>query len=56
MVHLMLKRLFQMEKDKNVDMVLFSNPNNPTGHSITLSEMKKISEAFKDIPVIFDEA
>lgn len=43
-------------KDKNVDMVLFSNPNNPTGHSITLSEMKKISEAFKDIPVIFDEA
>ena len=37
-------------------MVLFSNPNNPTGHSIALSEMKKISEAFKDIPVIFDEA
>ncbi len=28
-------------KDKNVDMVLFSNPNNPTGHSITLSEMEK---------------
>lgn len=29
-------------KDKNVDMVLFSNPNNPTGHSITLWEMKKL--------------
>ena len=43
-------------KDKKVDMILFSNPNNPTGHAITLCEMKKISEAFKDIPVIFDEA
>ena len=43
-------------KDKKVDMILFSNPNNPTGHAITLCEMEKISEAFKDIPVIFDEA
>ena len=43
-------------KDKKADMVLFSNPNNPTGHAITKDEMKKISEAFKEIPVIFDEA
>lgn len=39
-----------------VDMILFSNPNNPTGHSITKQEMKKIIQAFKNIPVVFDEA
>lgn len=39
-----------------VDMILFSNPNNPTGHSLTRQEMKKIILAFKNIPVIFDEA
>ena len=43
-------------KDKNVDMVLFSNPNNPTGHAITKKEMIQICEAFPNIPVIFDEA
>lgn len=43
-------------KDKNVDMILFSNPNNPTGHAITKAEMIQICEAFPKIPVIFDEA
>ena len=43
-------------KDKKVDMILFSNPNNPTGHAISKSEMIQICEAFSNIPVIFDEA
>lgn len=43
-------------KTKKVDMVLFSNPNNPTGHAITKHEMIQICEAFRDIPVVFDEA
>ena len=50
---------FSIDIDDYMDLdgdIIFANPNNPTGHSITLSEMKKISEAFKDIPVIFDEA
>lgn len=43
-------------KDKKVDMILFSNPNNPTGHAISKSEMIQICEAFSNIPVVFDEA
>ena len=43
-------------KDKKVDMILFSNPNNPTGHAISKSEMIQICEAFSNVPVIFDEA
>ncbi len=43
-------------KNKKVDMILFSNPNNPTGHAISKSEMIQICEAFSNIPVIFDEA
>lgn len=40
-------------KNKKVDMILFSNPNNPTGHAISKSEMIQICEAFSNIPVIF---
>ena len=43
-------------KDKKVDIILFSNPNNPTGHVISKLEMIQICEAFSNIPVIFDEA
>ena len=39
-----------------VDMVLFSNPNNPSGHALSNKELKKIVEAFPSIPVIIDEA
>ncbi len=43
-------------KENKVDMVLFSNPNNPTGHVISKTEMVQIVNAFSDIPVVFDEA
>lgn len=43
-------------KKANADMILFSNPNNPTGHSIGRMSMKKILNAFDSIPVVFDEA
>lgn len=39
-----------------VDLILFSNPNNPTGRCISPSEIYQILEAFPDIPVIIDEA
>ncbi len=39
-----------------VDMVIFSNPNNPTGHYLENKDVLKIVEAFKDIPFIDDEA
>lgn len=46
----------KMGKEKKVDMILFSNPNNPTGKVIKQSDLIKIVEAFSDIYVIIDEA
>lgn len=43
-------------KKENVDLVMFSNPNNPTGNCLSLEEIKKILNGFKDIPVVVDEA
>ncbi len=40
----------------NADMILFSNPNNPTGHLLSKEEIKEIAEAFPHIPVLIDEA
>lgn len=51
-----VKEFISNGKEKDVKMVLFSNPNNPTGHSITKMEMIQICEAFSNIPVVFDEA
>lgn len=41
--------------EKNVSLVLFSNPNNPTGHCLTKEEILKIVQGF-DCPVLIDEA
>ncbi len=38
------------------NMILFSNPNNPTGFALDNKALKKIAEAFNDIPFIVDEA
>lgn len=43
-------------KQQNIDMVLFSNPNNPTGRIIDIADLIKIVEAFPDKPVVIDEA
>ena len=40
----------------NADMVLFSNPNNPTGHCLRKDDLTKIVEVFAPVPVIVDEA
>ncbi len=39
-----------------IDLIVFSNPNNPTGRLIKQNELKQILEAFSNIPVIIDEA
>ncbi|MGI6511984.1 MAG: pyridoxal phosphate-dependent aminotransferase [Catenisphaera adipataccumulans] len=46
----------QTGKQRPVDLVVFSNPNNPTGHVLKVDEVKKIVEGFAPIPVIVDEA
>lgn len=43
-------------REYHVDMVLFSNPNNPTGHFVSNADVRRIVEAFPRIPVIIDEA
>lgn len=42
-------------KAEKVDLVLFSNPNNPTGQIIEKKDLCRIAAAF-DCPVIIDEA
>ena len=49
-------KFIQDGKEKSVNMILFSNPNNPTGHAINRKVIDKILYAFPDIPVIIDEA
>lgn len=42
--------------EKNVDLVMFSNPNNPTGHCLNIAEIEKIVSSFKNQVVVVDEA
>ena len=51
-----IEAFIQQGKEKQVDMVVFSNPNNPTGHCLTKEEVIQIVEAFESIPIIIDEA
>lgn len=43
-------------KENKVDLVIFSNPNNPTGYGKKRDEIIKIIEAFKETIVLVDEA
>jgi histidinol-phosphate aminotransferase len=43
-------------KENKAGMILFSNPNNPTGHCLPPEEIEKIASACNDIPVVVDEA
>ena len=38
------------------NLILFSNPNNPSGFALSNNDLKKIADAFYDIPFIVDEA
>ena len=43
-------------KKKGADLIIFSNPNNPSGHSLSIDEVEKIILGFDGKPVIVDEA
>lgn len=43
-------------KKNDIDMIIFSNPNNPTGRQIKNGSIIKILESFQDIKVVVDEA
>lgn len=46
----------ELGKKENVDLIVFSNPNNPTGIAVSKKEIIKILKEFKDKTVIIDEA
>ncbi len=43
-------------KDDDIKLILFSNPNNPTGYGFTIDDIRKVLDAFKDKVVLVDEA
>ncbi|WP_154826412.1 pyridoxal phosphate-dependent aminotransferase [Clostridium butyricum] len=49
-------RFIELGKSNNVDMIIFSNPNNPTGINIAPKDIVKILEEFKNSTVVIDEA
>lgn len=51
-----LHEFIEFGKQENVDLIIFSNPNNPTGIGIELEDIVSILETFKDKTVVIDEA
>ncbi|MBW6409180.1 histidinol-phosphate transaminase [Clostridium weizhouense] len=43
-------------KKHNVDLIMFSNPNNPTGLALSVKEIVRILETFQDKIIVVDEA
>ena len=43
-------------KKRGADLIMFSNPNNPSGHCLSLAEVVRIVEGFAPLPVLVDEA
>ncbi|HAW13064.1 MAG TPA: histidinol-phosphate transaminase [Erysipelotrichaceae bacterium] len=42
--------------DQKADLVIFSNPNNPSGHCLSMEEVETVIQGFDGTPVIVDEA
>jgi histidinol-phosphate aminotransferase len=51
-----VNEFIELGKKENVDLIVFSNPNNPTGIGIDLESIIEILEEFKDKTVLIDEA
>lgn len=46
----------ELGQSDDIKLILFSNPNNPTGYGFTIDDIKKVLYAFKDKVVLVDEA
>ncbi len=46
----------QAVRESGANMLMFSNPNNPTGRAIKREELEEIIQSIDHIPVILDEA
>lgn len=49
-------KLGAFAKENGCDLILFSNPNNPTGIEVSKDEIEKLLQAYPEIPVVVDEA
>jgi histidinol-phosphate aminotransferase len=54
--HYNLDKMIEIYRKEKPKAVLISSPNNPTGYSISLSDLKKILAELRDSIVIFDQA
>ena len=51
-----INELIALGKKENPKLIIFSNPNNPTGYSISVKEIDLLLQNFKDTKVLIDEA
>lgn len=51
-----VENFIKLGLEENIDLVIISNPNNPTGHIFEEKEIVRILEAFSNKTVIIDEA
>ncbi|MBN7572492.1 MULTISPECIES: pyridoxal phosphate-dependent aminotransferase [Clostridium] len=51
-----VQEFINIGKQEAVDLIIFSNPNNPTGIGIELEDIVSILEVFKNTVVLVDEA
>jgi len=54
--HYNLDKLIDLYKKEKPKIVLISSPNNPTGNSISLTDLKKLLAELRETIVIFDQA
>lgn len=54
--HYNLEKLVDIYKNEKPKAVLISSPNNPTGNSISLTDLKKLLVELRESIVIFDQA
>ena len=48
--------LINMKQEHNPGIVLIASPNNPTGNVLARADLLRILEAYKDTPVMLDQA
>ncbi len=51
-----IKEIIRFAKEQNANMLMFSNPNNPSGTMISENEIVELATQLSDIPVVIDEA
>lgn len=51
-----LEEFINLGLRNDVKLILFSNPNNPTGYGVVINDIKTILDTFKDKVVLVDEA